>query len=795
MKILSWIPQKLQSLHLKHRLMINLAVPLVFTLLIALFSYTNSKMMSNHIEKVAEYYSKNQFLLLNLKYDTAQIQQLFSDLSTSNDKEEKDDKWKESAKYRDKFLTYLETLDQVAKRFGTDRSQLIAELKTGVVKFHETGLKMVRTFIRSGATEGALLMETFDEQAESLERLIEPVLSDSVSIMDRESSNLTAYAQNHVQRLWIFLVAGILVSLIVVLAVNQSVLDQLGCELGPLVTFIDRLQQGHLTDTIDHVVPNSIAEHLLRVQKSLRTNIRLLRLHSHSIHALVSEQRELNYTLLNDTRESETFSMAVLKENDMLDGEIQKLKSSVDQVREQVNVLSASFDRLASQINRISDETDSANNNILHMSTAAEDMTSTLERVTDQLRQVDASVEVVGNAMEGVSHSMGSIQHLCQKADHMSKTASSSAEETRIIMQDLGHASKAIGEVIEMINDIAEQTQMLALNASIEAAGAGDAGKGFAVVANEVKALAQQTAEATRMIEESVVEIQIKAQGAANATDKIAHLVKEISLSNQEITAAVEGQTESVDRVAQAMIQVGKATEDVNGHASALSNAVQNVFQFSRKTSNEMATIANATLELRGLSESVAGDSQNLNEQSHSLQIGLEESYQASVRVQKMMLESLDLAKSLTGGVNQSSTLSQAILESGTSLYQATEGLNVGAESFNIHQVKKDHLAWLGRIIRTYHDQRIRTQHNDVVDHHQCALGKWYDTQGQLMFGSSPNFLAVGRVHEEIHKTGTMVLEHVAKGEGDNATRGLAALHTLREQLFKELELLYLENS
>ncbi|MEO5364668.1 MAG: methyl-accepting chemotaxis protein, partial [Magnetococcus sp. DMHC-8] len=92
-------------------------------------------------------------------------------------------------------------------------------------------------------------------------------------------------------------------------------------------------------------------------------------------------------------------------------------------------------------------------------------------------------------------------------------------------MQKLGVSAQEIGKVVAVISNIAEQTNILALNASIEAAGAGEAGKGFAVVANEVKELARQTSEATRMISEKIGQIQETTTAAGVATQQVGEII------------------------------------------------------------------------------------------------------------------------------------------------------------------------------------------------------------------------------------------------------------------------------
>src|SRR5581483_7802737 len=124
------------------------------------------------------------------------------------------------------------------------------------------------------------------------------------------------------------------------------------------------------------------------------------------------------------------------------------------------------------------------------------------------------------------------------------------AERTDLRIAQLSKAATNIGNVVNLIADIAEQTNLLALNATIEAARAGEAGKGFAVVASEVKMLATQTAKATGDIGAQIAEMQSATQESVTAIKEIGATIGRIAEIATAIAASVEEQTTTTHEIA-----------------------------------------------------------------------------------------------------------------------------------------------------------------------------------------------------------------------------------------------------
>jgi methyl-accepting chemotaxis protein len=169
------------------------------------------------------------------------------------------------------------------------------------------------------------------------------------------------------------------------------------------------------------------------------------------------------------------------------------------------------------------------------------------------------------------------------------------ADATRRTIDQLGTSSQEIGNVVKLISSIAEQTNLLALNATIEAARAGEAGKGFAVVASEVKDLAQETAKATDDISQRVGAIQADASGAVAAIDRIGEVVSRISDSQHTIAAAVEEQSVTTK-------EMNRSVSDAAGGTGEIASAIDTLAGTSQVTTDGVREISTAVGELSHIS-------------------------------------------------------------------------------------------------------------------------------------------------------------------------------------------------
>ena len=209
------------------------------------------------------------------------------------------------------------------------------------------------------------------------------------------------------------------------------------------------------------------------------------------------------------------------------------------------------------------------------MASIAADATHKTATVASASEEATRNAQAVAAAIEELNASINEIAQQVNESANVAGAAASQANTTNDQVRGLANAAQKIGDVVKLITAIAEQTNLLALNATIEAARAGEAGRGFAVVASEVKALASQTSKATEEIAEQVNAIQTATRSSVEAIHGITQTIGKVNEIAGVIAAAVEEQGAATREIASNVTQAARGTGEVSENIAGVNDSAR----------------------------------------------------------------------------------------------------------------------------------------------------------------------------------------------------------------------------
>ena len=208
------------------------------------------------------------------------------------------------------------------------------------------------------------------------------------------------------------------------------------------------------------------------------------------------------------------------------------------------------------------------------------------------VKSLSLSAESVASSVRQLEQSINEIADSTSSATSVADEAVSASQTANDKIHQLSESSLAIDDVVKAIQSVAEQTNLLALNATIEAAKAGDAGKGFAVVAHEVKALADQTSDATKEIIGRIQRINSDTTAATRAIGEVADVISQMRDCQATIASAIQKQTSMTTEISHNVDEVDGGTTEIAAKVSSTTRSIAELVGSTRSRSNGDSSVA-----------------------------------------------------------------------------------------------------------------------------------------------------------------------------------------------------------
>jgi len=279
---------------------------------------------------------------------------------------------------------------------------------------------------------------------------------------------------------------------------------------------------------------------------------------------------------------------------------VERFNEMIREIQEATGKLASTSEDLSGSSAHIVNGTEAQKSRTSQVATASEELSNTINEVSGNTHgAADAALKARSAAQKGaqiVNDSIEGMRSIVPIVNESSET-----------IGKLGTRSAEIGKIIGVINDIADQTNLLALNAAIEAARAGEQGRGFAVVADEVKKLAERTGMATREISTMIKAIQQDTKQAITSTEKGVGAVHEASEHAREAGKALDEILAHVEQVTSMVQQIATASEQQSTAAGQISHDIEAIADVARDRVADVNQVAKAAEDLATLSARLKG--------------------------------------------------------------------------------------------------------------------------------------------------------------------------------------------
>uniref|UniRef100_A0A832IIU3 Methyl-accepting chemotaxis protein n=1 Tax=Fervidobacterium pennivorans TaxID=93466 RepID=A0A832IIU3_FERPE len=288
-------------------------------------------------------------------------------------------------------------------------------------------------------------------------------------------------------------------------------------------------------------------------------------------------------------------------------------------VKQEASQVAAVSEEVSATVEELTAQVDSVNSNVNNASAAIEEMTSGIEEVAASAQNVAHASQKLSEEAQKVSQLANEGQKTILSITDVIVQTREKADVTFQIVEKLSESAKNIGEIVDTINSIAEQTNLLALNAAIEAARAGEAGRGFAVVADEIRKLAEESKQATQNIANILRGIVDNSMKASEATKETVEIVNKAYSESDLVKSQFEQILQSIVRMSQMTENLAASAQEQSAAAEEMSSAMDSASKSMVSVVEQMNEVTMAIKQQADAISNVAKTAENLDDIAEKL--------------------------------------------------------------------------------------------------------------------------------------------------------------------------------
>lgn len=567
-----------KDIKIGRKLYIGFGLILTLAAVMATMNYLNFQ----SIMKSSQYSQGTQYPILKaaneLSDATFSVQQYLSDVSATRAQDGLDTGLDEAKASAEQFLKSLDQLMALDPAHADN----LREMRQPFNEYYETGKKLAKAYIAGGPAQGNKLMSEFDNDAQAIQNMVRDYYSRVEKEFDASLKNVEASSSTATTNTLMITIAMLLAG-------------------GAIAYFIARTISRPISEITR--VANDIAvgdvQHSIHIQQ--KDEIGLL---ADSFRGLIDYMKNLAGAATQIAANNLTVQVEPKSDKDALGVAFKtmtnNLSNMIKELTDNATQLVSASTEIASSSEQMARGSSEQTSQTAQVSSAVEEMTATIVESSKN------AGEASGMAREAASAATEGTKVVSQTIEGMNKIAKVVQDSANTI-EALSKSSDQIGEIIGVIDDIADQTNLLALNAAIEAARAGEQGRGFAVVADEVRKLAERTTKATKEITDMIKGIQADTKGAVVSMEQGIH--------------EVDGGRQLADKAGESLNAILGFSQRVQDMIQQIASAAEQQSVASEQIARNVESIANVTKENAVGIEQSASAAEQLNRQAEGLQL------------------------------------------------------------------------------------------------------------------------------------------------------------------------------